>query len=65
MAWRLDGTYFVAIEGHGPVQLANVLHRPNTTLRVSPARAARRSTFGIDRGGEGQAGFPAPFSWAR
>jgi hypothetical protein len=55
---------FVAIEGHDPVQLANVLHPSNTTLTVSPARAARLSTFGIDWGREGQAGFSAPFSWA-
>ena len=55
---------FVALEGHDPVQLANVLHPSNTTLTVSPARAARLSTFGIDWGREGQAGFSAPFSWA-
>jgi hypothetical protein len=55
---------FVAVEGHDPVQLANVLHPSNTTLTVSPARAARLSTFGIDWGREGQAGFSAPFSWA-
>jgi hypothetical protein len=55
---------FVALEGHDPVQLANVLHPSNTTLTVAPARAARLSTFGIDWGREGQAGFSAPFSWA-
>jgi len=55
---------FVAIEGHDPVQLTNVLHPSNTTLTVAPARAARVSTFGIDWGREGQSGFSAPFSWA-
>jgi hypothetical protein len=55
---------FVAIEGHDPVQLANVFHPSNTTLTVAPARAARLSTFGIDWGREGQSGFSAPFSWA-
>jgi hypothetical protein len=55
---------FVAIEGHDPVQLANVFHPSNTTLTVAPARAARLATFGIDWGREGQSGFSAPFSWA-
>jgi len=55
---------FVAIEGHDPVRLTNVLHPSNTTLTVAPARAARLSTFGIDWGREGQSGFSAPFSWA-
>ena len=55
---------FVAIEGHDPVQLANVFHPSNTTLTASPARAARMSTFGIEWGREGEAGFSAPFSWA-
>src|SRR5258706_14547535 len=31
---------FVAAEGQGPVQLANVLHPSNSTLTVSPANAA-------------------------
>ena len=55
---------FVAIEGHEPVQLANVMHPSNTTLTVSPARSAKLRTFGIDWGWAGQSGFSAPFSWA-
>jgi hypothetical protein len=55
---------FVAVEGHGPVQLTNVFHPSNTTLTVAPARAVQLSTFGIDWGREGQSGFSAPFSWA-
>jgi hypothetical protein len=55
---------FVAIEGHDPVQLTNVLHPSNTTLTVAPANAAHLSTFGIDWGREGQSGFSAPFSWS-
>jgi len=55
---------FVAIEGHDPVQLANVSHPSNTRLTVAPAHATRLSTFGIDWGREGQSGFSAPFSWA-
>ncbi len=55
---------FVAAEGQGPVQLANVLHPSNSTLTVAPANAAHLSTFGIDWGREGQSGFSAPFSWA-
>src|ERR1700749_3655010 len=35
---------FVAIEGHDPVQLTNVLHPSNTTLTVAPANAAHLST---------------------
>src|SRR6266496_4302630 len=54
---------FVAIEGQGPVQLANVFHPSNTTLTVAPANAAHRSTFGVDWGRDGQSGFSAPFSW--
>src|SRR5258707_6885767 len=55
---------FVAAEGQGPVQLANVLHPSNSTLTVAPANAAHLSTFGIDRGREGQIGFSPPSSWA-
>jgi hypothetical protein len=55
---------FVAIEGQDPVRLTNVPHPSNTTLTVAPANAAHLSTFGIDWGREGQAGFSAPFSWA-
>ena len=55
---------FVAVEGHDPVQLANVSHPSNTRLTVAPAHATRLSTFGIDWGREGQSGFSAPFSWA-
>lgn len=55
---------FVAVEGHGPVQLTNVFHPSNTTLTVAPAHAVRLSTFGIDWGREGQSGFSAPFSWS-
>ena len=55
---------FVALEGQDPVRLTNVFHPSNTTLTVAPAREARLSTFGIDWGHEGQAGFSAPFSWA-
>ena len=55
---------FVAIEGHDPVRLTEVLHPSNTTLTVAPARAAHLSTFGIDWGREGQSGFSAPFSWS-
>jgi hypothetical protein len=47
-----------------PVTLVNVFHPSNTTLTVSPARAARLSTFGIEWGREGESGFSAPFSWA-
>ena len=50
---------FVAIEGHDPVQLANVFHPSNTTLTVAPARAARLSTFGIDWGRRGRPLFRA------
>lgn len=55
---------FVALEDHDPVKLANVLHPSNTTLTVATANAAHLSTFGIDWGREGQAGFSAPFSWS-
>ena len=55
---------FVAIDGHDPVRLTEVLHPSNTTLTVAPARAARLSTFGIEWGREGQSGFSAPFSWS-
>jgi len=55
---------FVAIEGHDPVRLTDVLHPSNTTLTVAPARAAHLSTFGIDWGRSGQSGFSAPFSWS-
>jgi len=55
---------FVADEGLGPVQLANVVHPSNTTLTVAQASAAHLSTYGIEWGREGQNGFSAPFSWA-
>ena len=55
---------FVAIEGHDPVRLTEVLHPSNTTLTVAPANTAHLSTFGIDWGREGQSGFSAPFSWS-
>ena len=37
---------------------------PSVAPTASPARAARMSTFGIEWGREGEAGFSAPFSWA-
>ena len=55
---------FVAIEGHDPVRLTDVLHPSNTTLTVAPAHTARLSTFGIDWGRSGPSGFSAPFSWS-
>lgn len=45
-----------------PVQLHNVFHPSNTTLTLSPAKAATVDAFGIAY--EGVSGFSAPFNWA-